>query len=383
MKCFAQDAKRVLKKEFDIISMDSDEYYCHPTIRVRSLSEYIRAIEAVSRLKSQAVDWDTIVFRGLPDKKYTVEPGLARVKSIEEDLEERLVSRFRARRPDAFVNLNSFDILAKMQHYGLPTRLLDFTLNPLVALYFACESKPSLDGRVLFHGSFLMSDSYPFVRAICDAAVNTPLDENYTLEEYICSEIISVRRYMSLAYIVQDTTVVRPKYWNQRITNQSGVFMLFPNNLRDQYMRILIRSKEIGVEKAIKEYGHKRINEDEIMVAAKYEPINVYSKKYKGYVTGEIYKEMCNAYKGIEAEEDYWRSLGHRLYLLSELKPIEKQKIRNQFCSIIIDKNDKKRMIQSLSQIGISEDYIYPELEYTAKAVRKQYELNQTYRWNL
>lgn len=36
-----------------------------------------------------------------------------------------------------------------MQHYGIPTRLLDFSLNPLIALYFAVTDNQDKDGKVI------------------------------------------------------------------------------------------------------------------------------------------------------------------------------------------------------------------------------------------
>lgn len=43
------------------------------------------------------------------------------------------------------------DWFAFAQHQGLPTRLLDITKSPLVALYFACKSSPNDDGYLFLY----------------------------------------------------------------------------------------------------------------------------------------------------------------------------------------------------------------------------------------
>ncbi|KAF0192505.1 MAG: hypothetical protein FD165_668 [Gammaproteobacteria bacterium] len=48
------------------------------------------------------------------------------------------------------INGNRFDWWCLMQHYGAPTRLLDWTWSPLVAAYFACIDKREQDGSIWF-----------------------------------------------------------------------------------------------------------------------------------------------------------------------------------------------------------------------------------------
>ena len=378
---FAARVAKKINKEFSAMERSGYEnelYYAHPTFYIKNLSEYIQLVTTISSVNKDDLPGETVIFRGIADLEYDLKPGLARLKNEEENTEKELINDFLTHRPDAFSGLNDFDILAKMQHYGLPTRLLDFSINPLVALYFACESKTSKNGRILCHNTFLQNDSDAYISEICTAAIRKNFDENFLIDEYLCNENLTLYKYLARTYMYNETTVVRPKYWNQRIANQSGVFMIFPNNMVDRYKRVLIKSTEMSVSKAIEQYGRGKINEEIIKEALLKEPIDFYKKDKNNYLSSECFKVMYSSYKSKKYEEDNWDKIKkyfkNRFKMSCELKPLDTKTIKEGFCSIIVDSKCKKKILRELSYVGIGADYIYPELEYTAKEIKRRFE---------
>jgi hypothetical protein len=80
--------------------------------------------------------------------EWTLTPKVLRNSLVEKN-EAKLLTEFFTREPSAIGNPPStFSELVFAQHYGLATRLLDVSRNPLVALYNACETDKENDGRI-------------------------------------------------------------------------------------------------------------------------------------------------------------------------------------------------------------------------------------------
>ncbi|MEA2562248.1 MAG: hypothetical protein QOH06_3752 [Acidobacteriota bacterium] len=95
------------------------------------------------------------VFRGLKSSSYELQPSIereARDKTMEwAALEELVLSEYKARArmhlSAPLIPSDEVSWLAQMQHYAIPTRLLDFTYSPFVALYFAIRDGHQESGR--------------------------------------------------------------------------------------------------------------------------------------------------------------------------------------------------------------------------------------------
>lgn len=116
------------------------------SIRVGSVRTFMTEMERFDPEKGF-----TYFFRGHSRFSHRLVPSIYRDPgwiANEDVLFKELVLRC----PNDFSGQEStFQSLVKMQHYSLPTRLLDITANPLVALYFACEQEgpPRESGEVV------------------------------------------------------------------------------------------------------------------------------------------------------------------------------------------------------------------------------------------
>ena len=209
-------------------------------IPVNSVQEFVARVTEEPLNAKDRLDFNVssgTFYRGQADSSWYLCPSLYR-----EDLfhqERTLISELRRVRPEEFKGLTEFDILVKMQHYGLPTRLLDMTHNPLVALYFACESATERDGSVyafrnmpvfwqenyavrlimsyVFDFSGPKLDLGRFVRVVSkDPIVSGTWNEESELRD-------TVLHYLTKVPVI----AVRPSLANLRISRQDGAFLLF------------------------------------------------------------------------------------------------------------------------------------------------------------
>lgn len=111
---------------------------------IESLTDYIKLIENITNKNSLK----TIIYRG-QSQDYDLLPSVARknnkidTTNKEKNILEEFKRRSRLKIKNDFID--DWDWLIFAQHFGLKTRLLDWSSNPLVGLWFACSEKKDWD----------------------------------------------------------------------------------------------------------------------------------------------------------------------------------------------------------------------------------------------
>jgi hypothetical protein len=118
--------------------------------------------------------------------------------------------------------------LSIMQHYGVPTRLLDFTESPYVALYFALESyqPTSKDDFAVFALDYtsVMEQSIAHITSK-DVSFTETRSSVYPKQDKVFEEIVDRFSY-DIAWVTE------PKRHNERLDRQGGCFLVSGNRDR-------------------------------------------------------------------------------------------------------------------------------------------------------
>jgi type I restriction enzyme M protein len=210
---------------------------------VESITDFVERISKI-KAKHRPVTW----YRGHSDANFRLVPTIGRPfcyngKKITFSAEQErlLLHRFRRRiYPIAGRILNEWEALLLARHHALPTRILDWSRLPLVALYFAASQHQDREG-----------DVWAMVRFDDEAH---DLDVLHLSTRDTGHSPLTMFDRPAKHRAADAVKIVHPFYNSPRIVSQDGVFTLHSDPYRplDEYVNQKFCDERLDIEHLIK-----------------------------------------------------------------------------------------------------------------------------------
>ena len=229
--------------------MAASDYAPGQPIEVAVVEDIVSAVQFFDKLAPDS--GTSYVFRGHADAAWQVVPSIFRDDMNVLEYESRVIRDLIALYPAEFeIDKTMFDRLVRMQHFGLRTRLMDVSRDPLVGLYFAVEEGggDSVDGAVVLlqipteRHKYYDSDSVS-----CISNLSNLNDEEKTIiENTKATSIADLHKLHPIDRLYQFIRAEKPEFMprirredlfkpyyvipkmsNKRIVAQNGAFIVF------------------------------------------------------------------------------------------------------------------------------------------------------------
>jgi hypothetical protein len=300
---------------------------------ITNLSGYINILKT---LRNEVEPGAVFLFRG-QDKIYkTPMPKCFRNEGHRESEREMLL-RLISKSPNEFQNDTfAFDQLVRAQHYGIPTRLLDLTTNPLTALFFALSNSPTDRGHVLI----------------------------YKIQERQCKffNSDSVSCLANLAQLTESERVALGKAASKAAREVFPKFNPSPSKLKrefpDLYPSFIESFNETQISRRLVQF----IKKEKPYFDNRIDPITLFS------VFAVLPKQSNSR---ISAQSGAFFLFG-----LSRLSSDKVNERLSKEVQIAFEK--KASLMEELSAIGINSSTVYPELDKIAEAISERARNQQT-----
>ncbi|MGD6893720.1 FRG domain-containing protein [Bacillus infantis] len=290
--------------------------------RVTSIETYLNQLPRLDdKLRGD------IFYRGQSNTSYNLSPSVYRgeLRNKEHNIYTQILTECAHEFKEC--NLHN-EILSKMQHYGVPTRLLDVTSNALVALYFACEGNYEEDGAV-----FVMKPDNSYIKQYDSDAISI-LSSLPRFTSYEKEEILDLASNAQIEMQEHDSEETIIKFNNNKIIKR----LLHEIKKEKPAFENIIDPKDL---------------------------LNNYFLLPRKNNARIIRQSGAFVIFGLKDKEI---DSGLQLSTFGEGN--------SRFYKIVIKKDSKESIIKQLMVFGISKATLYPELYKVAEFIKEKYYIN-------